>query len=82
MTTPFGKMFARSLERLDLLYDTGNGKQRTVYSLRDCYATMELTYNRMTVYTLAKHLGTSIAMIEQHYGHVELRRIAHEIAGG
>jgi hypothetical protein len=34
------------------------------------------------VYTLAKHLGTSVAMIEQHYGHVELRRMAHEIAGG
>jgi hypothetical protein len=36
----------------------------------------------MTVYTLAKHLGTSVAMIEQQYGHVELRRMAHEIAGG
>jgi len=43
---------------------------------------MVLTYDRMTVYPLAKHLGTSVAMIEQHYGHVALRRIAHEIAGG
>ena len=82
MTTAFGKMFARLLERLDLLHDTRNGKQRTMYSLRHYYATMALTYNRMTVYTLARHLGTSVAMIEQHYGHVELRRIAHEIAGG
>lgn len=82
MTTAFGKMFARLLERLNLLRDTRNGKQRTMYSLRHYYATMALTYNRMTVYTLAKHLGTSVAMIEQHYGHVELRRIAHEIAGG
>jgi integrase len=82
MTTPFGKMFARLLERLNLLFDTRNGKQRTMYSLRHYYATMALTYNRMTVYTLAKHLGTSVAMIEQHYGHVELRRMAHEIAGG
>jgi len=82
MTTPFGKMFARLLERLNLLFDTRNGKQRTMYSLRHYYATMALTYNRMTVYTLARHLGTSVAMIEQHYGHVELRRMAHEIAGG
>jgi integrase len=82
MTTAFGKMFARLLEGLDLLYDTRNGKQRTMYSLRHYYATMALTYNRMTVYNLAKHLGTSVAMIEQHYGHVELRRLAHEIAGG
>ena len=82
MTTPFGKMFARLLERLKLLNDPRNGKPRTMYSLRHYYATMALTYNRLTVYTLAKHLGTSVAMIEQHYGHVELRRIAHEIAGG
>ena len=82
MTTAFGKMFARLLASLDLLYDTRNGKQRTLYSLRHYYATMALTYNRMTVYQLAKHLGTSVAMIEQHYGHVELRRLAHEIAGG
>jgi integrase len=82
MTTPFGKMFARLLERLNLLHDTRNGKPRTMYSLRHYYATMALTYNRMTVYTLAKHLGASVAMIEQHYGHVELRRTAHEIAGG
>ena len=79
MTTPFGKMFVRLLERLNLLHDTRNGKQRTMYSLRHYryYATMALTYNRMTVYNLARHLGTSVAMIEQHYGHVELRRIAH-----
>ncbi len=82
MTTAVGKMFARLLASLDLLYDTRNGKQRTMYSLRHYYATMALTYNRMTVYNLARHLGTSVAMIEQHYGHVELRRLAHEIAGG
>jgi len=40
---------------------------------------MVLTYSRMTAYTLAKNLGASVAMIEQHYGHVELRRIALEI---
>ncbi len=66
MTTAFGKMFARLLERLDLLYDTRNGKQRTMYSLRHYYAIMALAYNRMTVYTLARHLGTSVAMTEQH----------------
>lgn len=36
----------------------------------------------MTVYNLARHSGTSVAMIEQHYEHVELRRLAHEIGGG
>lgn len=81
MTNTFGKMFARFLERYDLLHDTKTGKERTLYSLRHYYATMALTYERMSVYTLSKHMGTSVKMIEQHYGHVQLRKKAHEIAG-
>jgi hypothetical protein len=80
MTTTFGKNL--HAERLNLLHDTRNGKQRTMNTLRHYYATMALTYNRMTVYTLARHLGPSVAMIEQHYGYVELRKMAHEIADG
>ena len=81
MTTAYGKMFARMLERYGLLYDTNTGKQRTMYSLRHFYATMALTYDRMSVYTLAQHMHTSVKMIEDHYGHVLLRKKAHEIAG-
>ena len=40
------------------------------------------TYNRMTIYDLSKHMGTSVKMIEVHYGHVQLRKKAHAIAGG
>jgi hypothetical protein len=36
----------------------------------------------MSIYTLAKHMGTSVLMIEQHYAHVLLRKKAHQIAGG
>jgi hypothetical protein len=61
------------------LHDTRNGKQRTVYSLRHYYATMALIYNRMSVYSLTKHLGTSVAMIEQHYGQVELGKLAEQL---
>lgn len=82
MTNTFGKMFARFLERNDLLHDTKTGKERTLYSLRHYYATMALTYERMSIYTLAKHMGTSVKMIEHHYGHVQMRKKAHEIAGG
>ena len=82
MTGAFGKMLARFLERYDLLHDTKMGKERTLYSLRHYYATMALTYERMSIYTLAKHMGTSVLMIEQHYGHVLLRKKAHQIAGG
>jgi|GEM_PF-5997158 len=44
-----------------------------MYSLRHFYAAVVLmTYKRMTVYQLAKHQGTIVPMIEQHYGHMEL----------
>lgn len=81
MTTAFGKMFARFLERCELLIDPQSGQHRTLYSLRHMYAVFALTYNRMSVYTLAKHMGTSVAMIEKHYGQVLLRNNAAEIAG-
>lgn len=82
MTGAFSKVFTRLLESADLLHDTKMGKKRTLYSLRHYYATMALTYERMSIYTLAKHMGTSVLMIEQHYGHVLLRKKAHQIAGG
>ena len=82
MTTTFGRMFSRFLSNQELQYDARTGKERTLYSLRHYYATMALTYDRMTIYTLSKHMGTSVKMIEEHYGHVQLRKKAHAIAGG
>lgn len=81
MTTTFGRMFTRYLERVDLLLDKATGKPRTLYSLRHMYATFALTYDRMTVYTLARHMGTSVKMIEDHYGQLLLRDKAAQIAG-
>jgi len=81
MSNTFGKMFARFLTHYEMLQDSNTGKERTLYSLRHFYATMALTFDRMSVYTLAKHMGTSVKMIEDHYGHVLLRKKAHEIAG-
>lgn len=82
MTTTYGRMFARFLNKHELQYDARTGKERTLYSLRHYYATMVLTYDRMTIYMLSKHMGTSVQMIETHYGHVQLRKKAHAIAGG
>jgi integrase len=82
MTGAFSKIFTRFLERFELLHDTKTNKKRTLYSLRHYYATMALTHERMSIYTLAKNMGTSVLMIEQHYGHVLLRKKAHQIAGG
>jgi hypothetical protein len=35
----------------------------------------------MDVYTLAKQMGTSVKMIEQHYGHLKPAQKADVIAG-
>ena len=33
--------------------------------------TFALLYGRVSVYTLAVNMGTSVGMIEKHYGHVK-----------
>ena len=43
------------------------GKPRTVYSLRHTYATVRLE-NGSSVYWLKQNMGTSVEMIENHYG--------------
>jgi integrase len=46
-------------------------QRRSLYSLRHTYAHLALLKERMDVYTLAKQMGTSVKMIEQHYGHLQ-----------
>lgn len=81
MSTAFGRMFARLLERAKMLNDRETGKARTLYSLRHMYATFAITFDRMSIYTLAEHMGTSVKMIEDHYGQLLLRDKAAQIAG-
>jgi len=44
------------------------GRLRTPYSLRHTYATERLNAG-VQEYHLAQNMGTSVAMLEQHYGH-------------
>jgi len=81
MSDQFGRMFGRLLKSAGLLIDPLTERPRTLYSFRHFYATMALTHDRMSVYTLAKHLGTSVLMIERHYGQLLLRQKAGQIAG-
>jgi integrase len=46
------------------------GGNRTLYCLRHTYATFRLLYGATDVYLLSRNMGTSVNMIEQHYGHV------------
>lgn len=70
-----------------LMKDSGLDKdratklKRTLYSLRHTYAHEALLTDKMDVYTLAKQMGTSVKMIEMHYGHLNPTLKAEVIAG-
>ena len=71
--------FSSLLKAAGLERDT-HGTKRTVYSLRHTYATLRLQ-NGTNVYWLRKNMGTSVAMIERHYGQTNvLVGIEHETA--
>lgn len=54
------------------------GEVRTIYSLRHTYATFRLQ-NGVNHYFLARNMGTSVAMIEQYYGHTVNADSANEL---
>ena len=71
--------FTALLKAVGLEKDT-HGDNRTIYSLRHTYATLRLQ-NGTNVYWLKKNMGTSVAMIERHYGQTNvLVGIEHETA--
>jgi integrase len=63
----------------DLTLKTNSmGKDRTLYSLRHMYATFRLS-EEVSPYLLAKQMGTSVEMLERHYGQVVNRLVATQI---
>ena len=70
----------------DLLIKSGlqmssSGSRRSTYCFRHTYATYRLTEG-VDVYFLAKQMGTSVKMIEDHYGHVNPVKNADRILMG
>ena len=61
-----------------------SGIPRSTYSFRHTYATFRLSEG-IDVYFLAEQMGTSVSMIEDHYGHVSpvknADRILHGMSG-
>ena len=55
-----------------------DGDKRTIYSLRHTYATFRLQEG-VNHYVLARNMGTSVKMLEQHYGHTSNRAMADEL---
>jgi integrase len=70
-----------------LMRDSGLDKdkqvkeKRTLYSLRHTYAHFAMLQDSMGIETLAKQMGTSVGMIEKHYGHITPALKADVIAG-
>lgn len=55
-----------------------NGSSRTIYSLRHLYATQRL-YEDVSPFLLAKQMGTSVEMLEKHYGQTVTSHAAAQI---
>jgi integrase len=58
-----------------------NGTPRSTYCFRHTYATFRLSEG-VDVYILAEQMGTSVKMIEKHYGHVNSVKHADRVLMG
>lgn len=76
----FCHLFEDFLSEVGLLTDK-HGNKRTLYSLRHTYATLQLVLGKVPIHQLAKQMGTSIQMLEQHYSHLEPIMVADVFAG-
>lgn len=76
----YDTLIADLLETSGLLYSS-NGSRRSIYSFRHTYATFRLAAGTDS-YFLAKQMGTSVKMIEDHYGHVAPAKNAELILRG
>jgi site-specific recombinase XerD len=74
----FNGLFRRLLRHCQLLTNH-IGATRTLYSIRHTYATMELL-SGTDIHTLAKQMGTSVAMLETHYSKLTATMAADRLA--
>jgi integrase len=69
------------LTKIGMLWDRGDPPaRRSLYSLRHSYATTQIVHGTMSLIELATHMGTSVAMLEQHYAHLGPLAIAPKVA--
>jgi integrase len=79
-TSLYGSLISDLLEASALL-KSSSGSIRSTYCLRHTYATFRLMEG-VDVYFLAKQMGTSVQMIEDHYGHITPTKNAERILQG
>lgn len=78
--TLYGSLIEDLLVKSNLLYSS-SGSRRSTYCFRHTYATYRLMHGT-DVYFLAKQMGTSVQMIEKHYGHITPSKNADAILQG
>jgi len=76
----FSHVFGDGIREAGMLTNGSDENKRTLYSLRHYYATQRL-YEGMTYEKLAENMGTSPSMLKKHYQHLEVTRMADELAG-
>ena len=74
----FNHVFRRLLQELGIEKSPA-GTNRTLYSLRHTYATLELLAGT-DIHTLAKQMGTSVVMLERHYSKLTATLAAEQLA--
>ena len=79
VTNSLNQTFERFLTDSGLLYGVGSDTKRTLYSLRHTYATLQLMSGR-GIHELARQMGTSVAMLEQHYSKITPELMAYEFS--
>jgi integrase len=79
-TANLNQTFEQFLDDSGLKVGGGSETPRTLYSLRHTYATLQLMDGR-GIHELAKQMGTSVAMLEQHYSKITPELMAHKFAG-
>ena len=62
------------------LLKNSEGQNRTLYSLRHTYATVELLNNKTDIHTLSKQMGNSAGMLEKHYSKLTATMAAERLA--
>ena len=81
VTKNLNQTFRAFMSESGLLKDPKTGQNRTLYSLRHMYATFAIVHGNVDLHLLSRQMGTSIAMLEQHYSHLIPRLKAEQLAG-
>jgi integrase len=81
VTKNLSQTFDAFMRDTKLLKDVRTEQNRTLYSLRHMYATFQIVYGGTDLHLLARQMGTSIAMLEQHYSHLNTASACSNIGG-